>query len=184
MRLIKLSVSVIVVVFAAFVLRTVTEPASPAVVYSVTDLGELNESEGDIVRGLNILDEVVGGASRSGSGTRAFIRKNTKVENVEALSGSDRSISHYINEQSSVAGSSNTVTSLRAFVWTRKGGVRNLGTLPGDSGSQAFGINKHNELVGYSSGPDGIEAVLARWLGVQEIRIEARRFSGRLRTGW
>ena len=35
-----------------------------------------------------------------------------------------------------------------------------LGTLPGDSGSEAFGINRRNEVVGYSSGPAGIEAVL------------------------
>ena len=37
----------------------------------------------------------------------------------------------------------------------RRGGVIDLGTLTGDGGSWAQGINNRGQVVGYSSGPDG-----------------------------
>ena len=39
---------------------------------------------------------------------------------------------------------------LRAFLWTRRGGIQNLGTLPGDVSSQASGINDRGQVVGVS----------------------------------
>jgi probable HAF family extracellular repeat protein len=38
--------------------------------------------------------------------------------------------------------------------------MRDLGTLPGDSSSHAFRINKKGDVVGYSSGPNGNRAFL------------------------
>ena len=58
-------------------------------------------------------------------------------------------------------GSANTATSVEAFRWTRQGTPQRLAPLPGDSGSEAFGINIHGEVVGYSSGHGGIQAVCA-----------------------
>lgn len=39
---------------------------------------------------------------------------------------------------------------LRAVLWTRRGGIRNLGTLPGDVTSEAHGINDRGQVVGVS----------------------------------
>lgn len=39
-----------------------------------------------------------------------------------------------------------------AFLWTRSGGMRDLGTLPGDTRSQALGINDRGQVVGLSHG--------------------------------
>ena len=42
--------------------------------------------------------------------------------------------------------------SLRAFVWTRAAGMRDLGRLPGDQSSQALGVNTAGQVVGLSCG--------------------------------
>jgi probable HAF family extracellular repeat protein len=39
-----------------------------------------------------------------------------------------------------------------AFLWTRAGGIRDLGTLPGDVNSQGLGVNSSLQVVGVSSG--------------------------------
>jgi probable HAF family extracellular repeat protein len=39
---------------------------------------------------------------------------------------------------------------LRAFLWTRRDGIRNLGTLPGDVYSEAHSINERRQVVGVS----------------------------------
>ncbi len=49
-----------------------------------------------------------------------------------------------------------------AFVWTAATGMRDLGTLPGDSTSQALGINDKGVIVGESCGATGCRAVLWR----------------------
>ncbi len=59
-----------------------------------------------------------------------------------------------------VVASSNTSAAVRAFLWTLGSGVKDLGTLPADTGSEAFGINRRRQAVGYCSGPGGIQAVL------------------------
>lgn len=52
-------------------------------------------------------------------------------------------------------------------------GLQRIPLLPGDNCGQAFGINKHGHVAGYSSGPNGMKAFLwdaklgrARNLGV------------------
>jgi probable HAF family extracellular repeat protein len=40
--------------------------------------------------------------------------------------------------------------SAHAFLWTSHDGIRDLGTLPGDSTSQTLGINERREIVGTS----------------------------------
>ncbi len=39
-----------------------------------------------------------------------------------------------------------------AFLWTRAGGIQDLGTLPGDEISEALGINAQRQVVGVSCG--------------------------------
>ena len=38
----------------------------------------------------------------------------------------------------------------RAFVWTARSGMQDLGTLPGDAYSQALGVNARGQIVGTS----------------------------------
>ncbi|HEU5262000.1 MAG TPA: hypothetical protein VFU41_11330, partial [Gemmatimonadales bacterium] len=47
-----------------------------------------------------------------------------------------------------------------AFLWTRRGGIKSLGKLRGDTSSQALGINGRRQVVGVSSGPGGSRAFL------------------------
>ena len=49
-----------------------------------------------------------------------------------------------------------------AFLWTRKDGMRDLGTLPGDLTSEAAGINSRRQIVGISCGEVVCHAVI--WL--------------------
>jgi probable HAF family extracellular repeat protein len=47
-----------------------------------------------------------------------------------------------------------------AFRWTRKAGIEDLGTLPGDRLSLAYGINERGQVVGQSIGRSGSRAFL------------------------
>jgi probable HAF family extracellular repeat protein len=44
---------------------------------------------------------------------------------------------------------------LRAFIWTKNGGMQSLGVLPGDVSSQANGINERQQIVGSSCDATG-----------------------------
>jgi len=61
-----------------------------------------------------------------------------------------------INQWGDVAGFSNVSASsggafnAHAFLWTKRDGIRDLGTLPGDAISQALGINGWRQIVGIS----------------------------------
>lgn len=162
--------------FAMLSLVSVAQPGSAQVRYSVVELGVLEQASSSIVRGFNSANEVCGGNIGVGRGTRAFLLTNGGAENLEGLPGTDASVAHAMNDDTTVVGSANTARAMRAFLWTRREGVQDLGTLPGDSGSEAFGINSQQEVVGYSSGPTGIEAVL--W-----TRDGSMQRLGRLRDG-
>jgi probable HAF family extracellular repeat protein len=63
-----------------------------------------------------------------------------------------------INEDGDVVGFSNPsyVAGIDflplGFLWTADGGILSLGKLPGDTSSQALGINRNRQIVGVSSG--------------------------------
>ena len=157
-------------------LLSIVQAAFSADRYNVVDLGVLEQASSSIVRGFNNANEVVGGTLGFSRGKRAFLVTDGRAENLEGLPGTDSSVAHAISDDSTAVGSSNTGSSIHAFIWTRRDGVQDLGTLPGDSGSQAFGINRQNEVVGFSSGVNGIEAVM--W--AQNGAIQGL---GRLRDG-
>src|SRR5262249_26878059 len=60
-------------------------------------------------------------------------------------------------------GDQNGGLNAHAFFWSESTGVKDLGTLPGDSISLAFGINDKSQVVGESCGAGGCRAFL--WQG-------------------
>src|SRR6266851_2347710 len=70
-----------------------------------------------------------------------------------------------INNAGTIIGFANrapgVAKTFQAFIWTPAGGMKSLGTLPGDFRSEALGINEMGQIVGLSKGgPYGIRAVL------------------------
>src|SRR5262245_5081740 len=116
------------------VLVDITQPAFSKVKYSVTALGILEQASSSIVRGFNSANEVVGGTIGFGRGKRAFLVTGGVAEDLEGFPGTDSSVALAINDDSAAVGSSNTASSVHAFVWTRKDGEAELAALPGDRG--------------------------------------------------
>jgi probable HAF family extracellular repeat protein len=69
-----------------------------------------------------------------------------------------------INQRGDVVGFSNPAAAgdlngdflVRAFLWTRQDGMQPIGRLPGDSTSQARGVNARRQVVGVSTSFEGI----------------------------
>ena len=146
---------------AILVVVGVAQPASSQVRYSVVDLGVLEEATTSIVRGLNSANEVVGGTTGFGRGERAFLVTKGKAENLGGIPGTDSSVAHAISDDTTAVGSSNTARSIHAFIWTRKDGVRDLGTLPGDV------VARHSVLIDKR-----------RWWAIPVARTELRPSCG------
>jgi probable HAF family extracellular repeat protein len=70
-----------------------------------------------------------------------------------------------INNNGVVVGFANSAEAVgdafdyRAFIWTRHDGFRALRAAPGDTRSQALGVNDAGQVVGLSRGPAGLRAV-------------------------
>lgn len=94
------------------------------------------------------------------SARHAVMWDNGRVTRLPDLGGTSWHTPMAINEQGDVVGFSNPADPrdlagefiARAFLWTRRGGIRSIGVLPGDSTSQALGINIWGQVVGFSTG--------------------------------
>ena len=69
-----------------------------------------------------------------------------------------------------------TLSAVHAVIWMKNDSLRDLGTLPGDTASEASGVNNSTAVVGYSSGSNGARALL--WTpstGMQNLGTLPRR---------
>jgi probable HAF family extracellular repeat protein len=94
------------------------------------------------------------------SARNAVLWENGRVTKLPNLGGTSWHTPMAINERGDVVGFSNPKDPrddrgefiARAFLWTKRGGIVNIGNLPGDSTSQALGINIWGQVVGFSTG--------------------------------
>jgi probable HAF family extracellular repeat protein len=98
------------------------------------------------------------------------------ITDLGVLKGDNESSGFWINNSGDVVGCSDTqtiegypctglVAGQHAFLWTKSGGMKDLGTLPGASVSGAIGINDSGTVVGYSNvkGQPAINFVATSW---------------------
>jgi len=104
---------------------------------------------------LNQQDDVAGTSGICGGGLvgtsalHAVIWRNGSPTYLGGLGGSYGNLANSINNQRQVVGQSDLIgdTTFHAFLWTEDHGLRDLGTLPGDSASTANSINDHGQVA-------------------------------------
>lgn len=93
------------------------------------------------------------------SAKHAVLWENGKVINLGSLGGAGWNTPLSINNRGEIVGFSDLpgdvsngvlTPNFHAFIWTKEQGMRDLGTLPGDSLSEATGINDRGQVVGVS----------------------------------
>lgn len=77
---------------------------------------------------------------------RALLWKGGTPHSLGALGGTGESWSYAINASGQVVGASDYGAGYHAFLWTKAGGMQDLGSLDGDS--FAYGINASGQVVG------------------------------------
>jgi len=84
------------------------------------------------------------------------------MQDLGTLPGDNSSKAHAINNAGQVAGSSGGPGGIRAFLWTRNGGMQELDILPDYPLSVAVDISERGDLAGYVSRSDGTHRAV-RW---------------------
>lgn len=141
--------------------------AASAIAYTVIDLATLEQGGPVVVRGPNGTGAAVGGGRMAGgagkvAGARlGLLFTRGGPQHINGLTAaSDFTTVFGINDAGAFVGSSNTATTVRAFMGTQAGGMRELPPLAGDSASIAFAVNNPGQAVGFSSGRGGEHAVI------------------------
>ena len=100
--------------------------------------------------------------------SRAWAQKYTAVDLGTLRPGSARV--HAVNSAGQAAGGSGYPhgAQTHAFFWEKRGGIRDLGTLPGGDYSAAFGINDSGTVVGTSNTSTSMHAF--SWTSAQGLR--------------
>jgi len=144
-------------------------PLAAAQSYSVTDLGTFLGGTVSQGYGINVLGQVAGYARFADFNAHGFFwSQPTGLLDLGSIPPQTNfSVGQAINSFSDVAGYSYYDRSFNqlAVLWSH-GTVRDLGTLPGGSYSQANGINDLGEVTGYSNGAGQPHAVLWNKQGV------------------
>jgi probable HAF family extracellular repeat protein len=102
-------------------------------------------------------------ADDDGMGARhAVLWENGTVTNLGNFGGQYFNTAAAINSFGQIAGWSDLANdtalctpACHAFLWTKSGGIQDLGVLPGDQNSLAYGINDQGQVVGQSIDAEG-----------------------------
>jgi probable HAF family extracellular repeat protein len=114
----------------------------------------INDS-GQIVGISGTCDNAIGAYSAE----HALLWENGSVTNIGSLGGAGWNTPTVINNKGQVAGFSDLpgdvsggvlTPNFHAFFWTKESGIQDLGTLPGDTISEATGMNNLGQVVGVS----------------------------------
>ena len=126
---------------------------------SVESLGPDVPGRGSAAFAINDLGEAVGWAQSAETRTGRALQRATawtaeasaRTLDLGALGGPEsESVAYDVNNARQVVGTSDTASGTRhAFLWDR-GQMADLGTLPGDTDSEAFAINERGEIAGTS----------------------------------
>jgi probable HAF family extracellular repeat protein len=131
-------------------------PVSYPFAYDGTNLNvlpNLYPTDGMDANAINDLGEVVG-TSHGQHGNRGYLYSNGATIDLGTLGTETYAIA--INNHSQVVGTSlRNATTPRAFLYTRSGGITDLGTLSGGATSGAWGINDAGQIVGQSDAGGG-----------------------------
>ena len=104
------------------------------------------------------------------SAEHAVLWQDGQPINIGNIGGNAWNTPAAINDDGVVVGFAEVPNgNIHAFIWTRHQGMRDLGTLPGDSTSYAYAVNEQGQIVGQSIGPDGSRAVV--WENRQIVDI-------------
>ena len=119
---------------------------------TMKDLGGLGGTSG-FVDDMNSKGQVVGGSNLAGDGVQhAFFWDGTMIHDLGSLNCGfrcDFSEAIWVNDNGDAVGYSNSpVQTHHAVLWKNGGAITDLGTLPGDRCSRAWGIN--NITVSYT----------------------------------
>ena len=152
--------------------------------YVVTDMGLLPGATESQATAVNASREVVGtqyfagqydGSPYDGSAQfHAFLWSSSQgLLDLGTLPGDSAAVANAINATGTVVGASGNgglvapfisqytglldISDSHAFLWTAGGGMRDLGVLPGYTGSEANGINSAGEVVGTCTTDNGSE---------------------------
>ena len=138
---------------------------SHAFLYSASgtmqDLGTLPGAISSVAFGINDKSQVVGYSLISGPNTGdAFLSNGSgPMQDLGKLPGAASSVAYAINNSGQIVGGSGTIVGAplpggfvlgHAFLYEGNGPMQDLGTLPGQSHSTAFGINNSGVIVGTS----------------------------------
>src|SRR5262245_15073235 len=155
----------ILAVLAVCTVASLPAMAQTGIEYTVETLGTLRGDQSSVAWGINAQGDVVGW-SNGPNGTRAFIRyaSGRPMVALPSLPDRPRSVARDISDTGVIVGSANSGgTDLgHAVVWSN-GTVRDLGTLGTGSFSEAWGVNNHGQVVGwsYTNGGNGLSGVHA-----------------------
>ena len=149
--------------FCGFVISSAAR-AEP--LYHVTDLGALpsqyNESR---ARALNNSAQVTGTSHADGTiYSHGFFWSSatSMVDLADFGGGNDESLGQDINDLGHIVGSGSVAkengsdSGIRALLWTRGGGLQNLGKPAGSDGAAANAINSSDQVVGHSFTSSGV----------------------------
>ncbi len=160
MKMKQLRLVIATVCAAALLLSLQISAAYACHSITITPLGALPGGNTSNARDINEKGEIAGTSNATGWQNKA-VKWTAKGNIIDLgfLPGTNVSLANGINNRGDVVGYCGYAVPLgtsfltlpyRAVMWTAKGDIVNLGTLPGTNGSVATAINDNRDVVGYA----------------------------------